>query len=157
AREPEALPAREAARRVPAVQVAPAPAPARAQVVAAQVPQPPMPPAQARPTPSQPTEAASDPVAPAVVDTREPSPMVLRWASANRYSPEMIAVLTRADDRVRHGFQLANRGALFSAKSEFITALQIIAEANDTQQGTRMYTKALSAGLAALKEASVFV
>ena len=82
---------------------------------------------------------------------------VLPWVNANRYTPEMIAVLTRADDKVRHGFQLAERGALFTARSELIAALQIIAEANDTQQGTRMYSKALTSGLTALREAGVFV
>jgi tetratricopeptide (TPR) repeat protein len=83
--------------------------------------------------------------------------MILPWAHANRYTPEMIAVLTRADDKVRHGFELADRGALFTARSEFIAALQIIAEANDSQQGTRMYSKALTSGLTALREAGVFV
>jgi tetratricopeptide (TPR) repeat protein len=69
----------------------------------------------------------------------------------------MMAVVERADGRVLHGFQLAQRGALYSARAEFVAALQLIADANDAEQNTRMYSKALTAGLAALKEAGDFV
>jgi len=81
----------------------------------------------------------------------------LPWASAEPRRPEMIAVIQRADARVRHGFQLAERGALYSARAEMLAALQLIAQANDAQQNTRLYTKALAAGLMALKESSDFV
>ena len=69
----------------------------------------------------------------------------------------MVAVIERADARVRHGFELADRGASYTARSEFIAALQLIAQANDAQQSTRLYTKALTAGLTALRESSDFV
>ncbi len=69
----------------------------------------------------------------------------------------MAAVVRRADQRVRHGFQLAQRGASYSARSEYIAALQLIAQANDAQQGTQYFSTALAAGLAALKESSDFV
>ncbi len=81
----------------------------------------------------------------------------LPWAKAVRHAPEMIAVIERADQQVRHGFQLAERGALYLARAEFVAALKLIAQANDIQQSTRIYSKAASAGLLALKESSDFV
>ena len=47
--------------------------------------------------------------------------------------------------------------ALYSARNEFVAALQLIAQANDMQQSTRIYSHGLSAGLAALKEGGQFV
>jgi tetratricopeptide (TPR) repeat protein len=66
-------------------------------------------------------------------------------------------VAGRADQRVRRGFQLAGRGALYSARAEFVAALQLIAQANDAQQNTQLYGKALTAGVVALKESADFV
>jgi tetratricopeptide (TPR) repeat protein len=69
----------------------------------------------------------------------------------------MAAIVRRADMRVRHGFQLAQRGALYSARSEYIAALQMIAQANDAEQSNQYFSTALAAGLVALKESSDFV
>lgn len=69
----------------------------------------------------------------------------------------MEAVRTRADALVRHAFSLAERGAHFSAKAEFIQALRIIAQANDAREGTMKYSEALANGLRSLREADDFV
>jgi tetratricopeptide (TPR) repeat protein len=82
---------------------------------------------------------------------------LLPWAHAGPRTAEMTAVAQRANERVRHGFQLAERGALLSARAEFIAALQLIAQASDAQQGTQFYGKALTAGLVALKESNDFI
>lgn len=82
---------------------------------------------------------------------------LLPWANAQAPNTEMAAVVRRADMRVRHGFQLAQRGALYSARSEYVAALQLIAQANDAQQSNQYFSTALAAGLAALKESSDFV
>lgn len=81
----------------------------------------------------------------------------LPWANAQAPSTETAAVVRRADMRVRHGFQLAQRGALYSARSEYVAALQLIAQANDAEQSNQYFSNALAAGLAALKESSDFV
>ena len=81
----------------------------------------------------------------------------LPWASTQPPTGEIAAVVRRADMRVRHGFQLAQRGALYSARSEYIAALQLIAQANDEEQSNQYFSTALAAGLAALKESSDFV
>jgi tetratricopeptide (TPR) repeat protein len=78
----------------------------------------------------------------------------LPWAEAVPNSPEMI---TAADQRVRQGFQLADQGALYLARAEFIAALKLIAQANDVRQGTRWHSKAVTAGFLALKESTEFV
>lgn len=100
-------------------------------------------------------------VAPAVppvtaAPTVDPERQSLPWGAASR-SPVMKAAARRANQRVRHGFELAARGAAFAARSEFVGSLQILAEANDTQQKTRLYSRALTAGLTALKESSTFL
>jgi tetratricopeptide (TPR) repeat protein len=86
-----------------------------------------------------------------------PSASKLPWGQPPRRNAEVVAAIKRADARVRHGLQLAERGALFAARAEFIAALKMIAQAYDVQEGTNRYSKAVGAGLAALKEAGDFV
>ncbi len=81
----------------------------------------------------------------------------LPWADPTRRSPELIAELKRADERVLNGYDLASRGAVFAARAEFIAALRIIAQAYDNQDGTRRYSRAAAAGLTAIKEAKDFI
>ena len=71
--------------------------------------------------------------------------------------PEMIAAVSQAEQRVAHGFQLAQRGAIYLARAEFTAALKLIAQANDVELGTRAASKAVTASLIALKESSDFV
>jgi tetratricopeptide (TPR) repeat protein len=52
---------------------------------------------------------------------------------------------------------LAARGALYSARAQFIQALRTIAQSLDVQEGGRRHTEALGAGLTALEEAEDFV
>lgn len=98
---------------------------------------------------------AQQEAAPIASAAAERSP--LPWASTQPPTSEMAAIVRRADMRVRHGFQLAQRGALYSARSEYIAALQMIAQANDAEQSNQYFSTALAAGLAALKESSDFV
>jgi hypothetical protein len=69
----------------------------------------------------------------------------------------MRAVAREAADRVRSGFDLADRGALFSARSEFIAALRIVSQALDARSGGRAHGRALAAGLRALAESDDFI
>ena len=73
-------------------------------------------------------------------------------------SPEMRAVFEQAEERLRQGFRLAERGALYLARAEFVGVMELIAQANDLQHGTQFYTQSLTAGLlAALEESRDFV
>jgi tetratricopeptide (TPR) repeat protein len=69
----------------------------------------------------------------------------------------MQAVTRQAQQMIRHGYHLAERGALYSARADFIRALRTIAQALDVRSGLREHTQALAAGLTALEEAEDFV
>jgi tetratricopeptide (TPR) repeat protein len=58
---------------------------------------------------------------------------------------------------VQRGFGLAQRGALYAARTEFIQVLRRIALAHDAAQDTSEHSRALAAGLRALDEAEDFV
>ena len=81
----------------------------------------------------------------------------LPWADRRPLTPEMQAVLDQAELRVRQGFRLAQRNALFLAREELTDALELIAQANDIQSGTQFYTNSLDAGLTALAESRDFL
>jgi hypothetical protein len=71
-------------------------------------------------------------------------------------SPAMVATLARADERVRHAIQLAEKGAMYASRKEFTAAISAIAQAHDVEHSTRQYSHAAAAGFQALKEASEF-
>jgi tetratricopeptide (TPR) repeat protein len=77
--------------------------------------------------------------------------------NVQRRSAAMQAVNRQAEQKIRRGYHLAERGALYSARAEFIQALRTISQALDVQTRTRVHTQALSAGLTALEEAEDFV
>jgi tetratricopeptide (TPR) repeat protein len=72
-------------------------------------------------------------------------------------SPELEIARRQADEALRRGFSLAERGALFSARSEFTQALRQIAQAQDATQGAATHTQALARGMRAIQEADDFV
>lgn len=85
-------------------------------------------------------------------------PTPLPWAEvASTRNPAMRAVSERAAQQVRSGFVLANRGAYYSARSEFVAALRAISQALDASAGGRAHGEALAAGLRALEESDDFV
>jgi tetratricopeptide (TPR) repeat protein len=89
-------------------------------------------------------------------DIAQGAPALLPWGPSTP-SPELTAINERAEQTVRHAFNLAERGALYSARSEFADALRAIAEALDLQRNTVAHTAALTAGLRALDEVNDFV
>jgi tetratricopeptide (TPR) repeat protein len=74
-----------------------------------------------------------------------------------RQPDAMRAVTLQAQQTIRRGYYLAERGALYSARAEFIQALRAIAQAIDIQTAAREHTLALSAGLTALEESEDFI
>ncbi len=57
-------------------------------------------------------------------------------------------------EHVNYGLDLTRRGALFSARKEFVAALEAIAHAKDAAGATRKHIRALNEGLVALEEAA---
>ena len=72
-------------------------------------------------------------------------------------SETMEKIAVQSDRQIRHGFELANRGAYFAARAEFTAALRLIAQGLDNQRNTTVHSQALSAALTAMKEAQDFI
>ncbi len=88
----------------------------------------------------------------------EPSrPAELPPASRIVRTTELMNVGQRAEAQVRVGFELAERGAVYSAKIEFTQALETLAQTYDAQLGSNIHAKALAAGLRALQESDDFL
>jgi tetratricopeptide (TPR) repeat protein len=58
---------------------------------------------------------------------------------------------------VQRGYNLAQRGAFFAARSEFIQILRRVSQTKDAAAGTDEFSAALAAGLRAMDEADDFV
>jgi hypothetical protein len=71
-------------------------------------------------------------------------------------SPTGVVVTEHAQDKIRRGFTLAQRGANFAARVEFIDVLRMIAEAKDQKHGASRRAIALANGLRALDEVDDF-
>ena len=84
------------------------------------------------------------------------SPLVATDSFKKR-SEQLEQIARQADRRTRHGYELAARGAYFAARSEFIGALQLVAEGLDTERKGVVHSRALAAALCAMKEAEVFL
>ena len=75
----------------------------------------------------------------------------------HRRSQQLEQVAQEADRHSRRGFELADRGAYFAARTEFVGALGVIAQGLDAEYETGFHSQALSAGLTALREADDFL
>jgi len=156
-------PVRTATPAPTAVAAAPAPAPAPparkplaqpTEVASAPAPAAP----RATPRPAGPPQVASNqrmPVRPGLV---LPAPLPQAQAREQRVSSaEMNAVARLADARIRRGFELGSRGALYSSRSEFMHALGMIAQALDAEAGSAIHMPAMTDGLHAIEESDDFV
>lgn len=77
-------------------------------------------------------------------------------AATGMRSSEMAAVSRLADEHTRRAFDLATRNAMYSARAEFIEALQLVAHAIDAERRTYEHSQALADGLTAMKESDDF-
>jgi tetratricopeptide (TPR) repeat protein len=98
------------------------------------------------------TSTAVAPVTPTPASDQAPAaPQSLSAAT-----PTGKVVNERAIAKIRRGYELAERGAYFAARNEFLTSLRMIAEAKDQIHGAPRRTVALANGLRALEEAADF-
>ncbi|HWC89653.1 MAG TPA: hypothetical protein VG433_08360, partial [Pirellulales bacterium] len=77
----------------------------------------------------------------------------LEPAPGNVRSPAMAAIVQQAAAHLRQGYELANRGAHFSARSEFVQSVRLITQGLDAEQGSGRHGLALAAGMRAIEEA----
>ena len=66
-------------------------------------------------------------------------------------------IARQADDKTREGMDLADRGASFAARADFIAALRLVAQGLDNDEAATRHSHALSAALTAMKEAQDFL
>ncbi|MEX0819905.1 MAG: hypothetical protein WD070_09925 [Pirellulaceae bacterium] len=114
-------------------------------------------------------EASPDAVVPQkrIVAAKPPKPPLPPLATQSAAAPSgsagwlttgssLVAVSQRADGMIDRGFLLAEKGAYYSAKTEFEQALRTVAQALDAHFGGSDYSAALAAGWLALDEAKDF-
>lgn len=77
----------------------------------------------------------------------------LEPAPGNMRSPAMAATVQQAAAHLRQGYELANRGAHFSARSEFVQSVRLVTQGLDAEQGSGRHGLALAAGMRAIEEA----
>ncbi len=126
----------------------------------APVVQPPAPPRQYPATVEQPSEAKAPEARPKAAGPQ------YSWllegqadvpTGTHHRSRELERIAQEADSHTRRGFDLAGRRAYYSARSEFIKALRLVAQGLDVEHQTSVHSRALRAGLTALDEADDFV
>lgn len=66
------------------------------------------------------------------------------------------AITSQAESYIRKAVSLADRGALFAARNEFLLALRLIAQSLDAELGRPIHSPSLLVGLRALEEADDF-
>lgn len=77
-------------------------------------------------------------------------------AAALAVPPNSSGLTTQLLPAVQRGYNLAQRGAFFAARTEFIQVLRRIAQAKDAAAGTDEHSRKLAAGLRAMDEADDF-
>ena len=71
---------------------------------------------------------------------------------------ERLELIARdADRHTQKAFELASRGARYSAQAEFVRALRLVAQGLDSDRECRAYSEALCTGLRALDEVEDFI
>jgi hypothetical protein len=78
-------------------------------------------------------------------------------ADANLFSPNVSELSAQLLPAIQRGCDLAQRGALYAAQTEFIQVMRRIAQANDAERETDEHSLALAEGLRALDEAADFM
>lgn len=84
------------------------------------------------------------------------SPLPATQAPGKR-SEQLELIAREADSHSRYAFELANRGAVYAARAELTAALRLVAQGLDGEERTTAHSRALTAGLTALKEVEDFV
>ena len=95
-------------------------------------------------------ENSEPPETPAAPD---PPTLAVDW----RNDEVLAAVSMQAGGLVERAIGLAEKGALYSARAEFLQALQTVSKSLDARVGDSSFTQALIAGVQAFREADDFV
>ena len=88
---------------------------------------------------------ATPPTAPPGFPRPLPQPagsLLLPPEAAAPRSEQLEKTAAQTDQQVRHGFELANRGAYYAARAEFIAGLRLLAQALDAERHTTNHSRA---------------
>ena len=114
----------------------------------------------AAPEPAAPEPTTSGPAATEqdAADSEEMPSLLPGSSAASAFrSQHLEAAAREADALTLHAYELAGRGAYFSARAELTAALRLLAQALDEEGETANRQAALAAGLTALREAQDFL
>jgi tetratricopeptide (TPR) repeat protein len=78
-------------------------------------------------------------------------------AMAAPYAPTTTELTPQLIPAVQRGYAMAQRGAMYAARAEFVQVLRRIAQAKDAANNSDNHSQALAAGLRAIDEAEDFV
>jgi tetratricopeptide (TPR) repeat protein len=85
-------------------------------------------------------------------------PLIARATNQSQQRSEQLELIARqADQRTRHGCELAGRGAMYAARAEFLAALRLLSDGLDAERGTDVHGRALVRAQKAMQEAEDFV
>ncbi|HET6323262.1 MAG TPA: polysaccharide biosynthesis/export family protein [Planctomycetaceae bacterium] len=116
-------------------------------------------PAVQAPAPIVQTAAPVVPTPSAIVQTQSvevPPPGIEMPVSEENQRASLRGVVLQSTQLTREGVALASKGATYYARTKFLTALQLVADALDARHNTQFHSRALSAGAMALREADDF-
>jgi polysaccharide export outer membrane protein len=106
----------------------------------------------APPVPAVPIQA----VAPPMTGIHVPVTGIQMPVSDENLRASLRGVVLQSMQLTKDGVKLATKGATYSARAKFLTALLLIADALDARHNTQFHSRALSAGATALREADDF-
>lgn len=94
---------------------------------------------------------------PSLARSGEAPAAILQSLGVERPQEELLQFISReVTPRIRHGEELAARGAIYAARAKFIEALNVVALALDAEHREQRHGNAMKAGLRALDEADDF-
>jgi tetratricopeptide (TPR) repeat protein len=103
------------------------------------------------------TDVAKTAAKPSTATAEQAPRLTTGDAPATAYAPTTAELTNQLLPAVQRGYNLAQRGAFFAARTEFVQVLRRVAQAKDAVSGTDEHARALAAGLRALDEANDFV
>src|SRR5579872_6472524 len=108
----------------------------------------------AAPAETIPSKGAPSPATPAPNSPLAASiPRMTEFVSEDDVSAAIRGIAQQSAQLTAEGLRLAGKGAAYSARAKFIGALELIADALDARHQTQFHSRALAAGLLALREA----
>lgn len=86
-----------------------------------------------------------------------PGPATKPVSALDARSERLERIAQDADRHTQRAFELASRGARYSAQAELVRALRLVSQGLDSERQCRVYSESLGVGLKALEEVEDFI